>query len=83
VIDKKDEFPQGVRDNLNQFNCAGCGKCADGSNMTEYKGYNLCNLKFSNFTTEYARLIRMDLKTEEDLNSICWMIEALLAEMRI
>ena len=83
VIDKKDELSQRACDSLNQFACAGCGKCVNGSNMTIYKGYNLCSLNFSNFTTEYARLLRMDVNTEEDLNSLCRMIEMLLAEMKI
>ncbi len=79
VIDKKDELSPNIRDCLNHFGCAGCGKCQGQRNMDNYKGYHLCSLPFSNFTTEYARLIRTDVSSE-DLNSICSIMDALLAE---
>ncbi len=80
VIDRKDKFTQGVLDSISRFGCAGCGKCVGASNLTTYNGYRLCSLPFSNFTTEYSRLIQMELKTQADADAICWMIEALLAE---
>lgn len=78
LIDKKDTLSQAVRVCLEHFGCAGCGKCQGQCNMEDYKGYHLCSLPFSNFTTEYARLIRMNVSAD-DLNSICFIIDALLA----
>ena len=79
LIDKKDTLSQSVRACLDHFGCAGCGKCQDQCNMKDYKGYHLCSLPFSNFTTEYARLIRMNVSSE-DLDSICIVIDELLAQ---
>jgi hypothetical protein len=75
VIDEKAAFTDGVSASLSRFGCAGCGKCSSAANLTEYKGYSVCSLAFRNFTTEYSRLIRMDIETSEDAAAIRRIVE--------
>jgi hypothetical protein len=75
VIDEIQTYTSMIQDNIKRFGCVACGKCANAASMTKYMGYNLCRIGSGAFGTDYPMIIKIDVDTIEDADSISRIIE--------
>ena len=78
LISKRTTLPQSINDNINDFQCVGCGKCENQCNIELFEGVNLCNLSYSNFVTEDSRCLRFVVTSEEEIDVISEVIRQTL-----
>jgi hypothetical protein len=75
VIDESPTYTEKIQENIKRFGCISCGKCTNAASMTKYKDYNLCRIASGAFGTEYPMIIKIDVDSKEDAESICRIIE--------
>jgi hypothetical protein len=79
VVNERSTYTAKIQDNIKRFGCINCGKCANAVSMTKYEGYNLCRIASGAFGTEYPMIIKIDVDTGVDADSISRIINAVIS----
>jgi hypothetical protein len=78
VIDSS-TYSAKIQDNIKRFGCVKCGKCTNAASMIKYEGYNLCRTASGAFGTEYPMIIKIEVDTGADADSISRIINTVLS----
>ncbi len=82
LILTKKELPRSIGECLAKFGCVHCKHCANESNIEIIDEIRVCRLQYSNFVTEDARMIAIQITTmEEAIFIIKWIDKVLTAEV--
>ncbi|MDR0914150.1 MAG: hypothetical protein LBM65_03165 [Oscillospiraceae bacterium] len=78
VVDESATYTAKIQYNIKRFGCVACGKCANAASITKYEGYNLCRIASGAFGTEYPMIIKIDVDTQSDAESVSSIINKVL-----
>lgn len=74
LILSREKLPESIRGCIENFGCTCCGKCSGQSNLELVDGITLCSLNYSNFVTEDSRMISIQIRTQDEADTVAGLI---------